>query len=373
MKIYASLLIVLLVTNCKPEKKVEKEIIENKIDYPFYVGTYTEKSSKGIYKYLLEDNGNLKKIGLAVAANNPSYLALSADKNYVLAVNEVNKDSIGFIESYAIDKDNLQLISRASSGGAHPCFVGVNKEGFVVTANYTGGNVGLLKLNPQGKLSDVLAVEQHEGQGTTNRQEGPHAHSVWFEKEDENNIIAADLGTNELWFSKIDTLSNSLIPTGKLAMAEGAGPRHIAFSPNKPLVYVLNELDNTITIIAKSEEGAYEKISTSTTLPKRFSEFSKAADIHISSDGKFVYASNRGHNSIAIFSVQEDGGLTLLGFEATRGKNPRNFSLSPDDSYLIVANQDSDNLVSFKRNPETGLLTFIAEMEAPMPVCILFK
>ena len=373
MKIYVSLVILLLLTNCKPEKKVEKETIENKNDFAFYVGTYTEKDSKGIYKYVLEENGSLKKIGLAVTSNNPSFLALSDDKNYLLAVNEVNRDSVGFIESYKIDKDSLQLISRSPSGGAHPCFVGVNKEGFVVAANYTGGNVGLLKLDSSGKLSDVLDVQQHQGKGTTDRQEGPHAHSVWFEKDNQNNIIAVDLGTNELWFSKIDTTSNKLIALNKLAMAEGAGPRHVAFNPNKNIVYVLDELDNTITFISKSETGTYEIMNTISTLPEGFSEYSKAADIHISSDGKFVYASNRGHDSIAIFSVQEDGSLTLLNLESTRGNNPRNFSLSPDDSYLIVANQDTDNLVSFKRNSETGLLTFISEIEAPTPVCILFN
>jgi 6-phosphogluconolactonase len=156
-------------------------------------------------------------------------------------------------------------------------------------------------------------------------------------------------------------------------MAEGAGPRHLTFHPSKNLIYVLNELNNTITSISKSDSGACQIVSSLSTLPDGFSEYSNAADIHISLDGKFLYASNRGHDSIAIFKVNSaDGSLTLIGNESTKGKNPRNFSLSPDNNYLVVANQDSDNLVSFKRNSESGLLTFVSEIEAPTPVCILF-
>lgn len=376
MKISFTILAIILLTNCKTSKKVEADNSASKKSYSFYVGTYTDKESKGIYKYKLDASGNLSKIGLAVASDNPSFLALSADNKYLLAVNEVNKDSSGFIESYAIQNDGLQLINRSSSGGANPCFVGINKEGYVLTANYTGGNMGLLKLGANGQLSPLLDISQHEGKGTTKRQEGPHAHSAWFEKNNENNIIAIDLGTNELWFSQLDASTNKLIPTAqkKLAMAEGAGPRHLTFHPTKNFVYVLNELNNTISTIRKSTADAYELLNTVSILPDGFSAYSKAADIHISNDGKFVYASNRGHDSVAILAVNvKDGSLTLIGHESTKGKNPRNFSISPDGNYIIVANQGSDNLISFKRNTATGLLTFVSEIEAPTPVCILFS
>tara|TARA_R110002050_G_scaffold100580_1_gene208089 strand:- start:17845 stop:18978 length:1134 start_codon:yes stop_codon:yes gene_type:complete len=375
MKISLTCIAILLLTNCKNEIKLEKEMVKNITNYAFYVGTYTEKDSKGIYKYVIEADGNLKKIGLAAKSENPSYLALSPNKKYVLAVNEVNKDNVGFVKSYAILNDSLKLISTASSGGAHPCFVGVNKNGYVITANYTGGNIGLLHLKENGGLSDILDVQQHVGKGTTDRQEAPHAHSAWFEKNNDNNVIVADLGTNELWFSTIDSQLNKLVPAmpNKLGMAQGAGPRHIAFNPDKSMVYVLNELDNTITLISKLETGEYKKISSVSTLPKEYTDYSKSADIHISKDGKFLYASNRGHNSIAIFGVNnENGSLTPLGYEPTKGENPRNFSLTPDDSYLVVANQDSDNIISFKRNVETGLLSYVSEIKAPTPVCILF-
>ncbi len=376
MKLAITLIAVLLFTNCKNEKKQTMANVAHKNTNTFYVGTYTDKESKGIYKYAINNEGMLTEIGLVATTDNPSFLALSNDKKYLLAVNEVNKDSIGYVSSYGIKNDSLEFINKSSSGGAHPCFIAVNKQGYVLSANYTGGNVGLLKLNQNGELSHLLDLNQHEGKGTTDRQEGPHAHSAWFEPEDDASVISVDLGTNELWFSKIDANSDKFIASEpqKLAMATGAGPRHLTFHPNKKYLYVLNELDNTISLVQKSETGGYQIQQTITTLPENFTEFSKSADIHISSDGKFVYSSNRGHDSIAIFAVNDtNGNLTLLGFESTKGKTPRNFSLSNDENYVIVANQDSNNLVSFKRNNATGLLTYISEIKAPTPVCILFN
>ncbi|QWX82701.1 lactonase family protein [Cellulophaga sp. HaHaR_3_176] len=376
MKTYIILLITLVLISCKDEKKVKKEIVEiNKVS-EFYVGTYTDKDSKGIYKYSLGSNGILTKIGLAAVSENPSFLALSPDKKYVLAVNEVNKDNVGFVESFEIENDSLKLINKSSSGGANPCHIIINTNGYVLTSNYSGGNVGLLKLDTNGKISNILNVQQHLGKGTTERQEAPHAHSAWFDKDDANKVIAIDLGTNELWFSEINTETNKLINNkpSKLAMAEGAGPRHLVFHPNKKIIYVLNELDNTITTVLKSENQEYSKKTTVSILPDNFTGFSKAADIRISNDGNFVYASNRGHNSIAILKVDSnDYSLSLVGLESTKGENPRNFSLSPDNKYLIVANQDTNNLVSFKRDVKTGLLTFKSEIKAPTPVCILFN
>ena len=376
MKLAITLIAVLLFTNCKNEKKQTMANVAHKKTNTFYVGTYTDKESKGIYKYAINNEGKLTKIGLVATTDNPSFLALSNDKKYLLAVNEVNKDSIGFVSSYRIKNDSLEFINKSSSGGAHPCFIAVNKQGYVLSANYTGGNVGLLKLNQNGELGPLLDLNQHEGKGTTDRQEAPHAHSAWFEPEDDASVISVDLGTNELWFSKIDANSDKFITSEpqKLAMAAGAGPRHLTFHPNKKYLYVLNELDNTISLVQKSETGGYQIKQTITTLPENFTEFSKSADIHISSDGKFVYSSNRGHDSIAIFAVNAtNGNLTLLGFESTKGNTPRNFSLSNDENYVIVANQDSNNLVSFKRNNATGLLTYISEIKAPTPVCILFN
>ncbi|MEL6918801.1 MAG: lactonase family protein [Bacteroidota bacterium] len=352
------------------------ETTQGQKSYPFYLGTYTHGESEGIYRYLLLEDGSLKRTALVASTTNPSYLAHSADRRFLLVASEVNDDGVGFIESYAVSGDSLTFINKSSSGGAHPCFLVAHPEGYVFTANYTGGNIGLLRLGENGNLSGVLHVQQHSGgSGVKEQQNSPHAHSVWFEPNDNKNIISLDLGTDELWFSQLDSEQDKLVPSDPktLKMAPGAGPRHLIFHPNGMWAYVLNELDGTITTIQKNTRGNYEKKGTVSTLPPDYAELNSNADIHISSDGKFVYASNRGHNSIAIYSVDStNGSIVFIGHESTRGETPRNFSLSPDENYVLVANQHSNSITSFKRNKNTGLLTFVSQIEAPAPVCILF-
>ncbi len=364
--------VIILLASCQTKKK--EVLQEQKNAYSFFVGTYTSGESQGIYKYTLQTDGSLHLIGLVAQSDNPSFLTKSVDGKFLLAVNEVsNKDTVGSVESYLIQGDSLRLINRSSSGGAHPCFVSINEDGYILTANYTGGSIGLLKLNTKGELSDLLDVQQHTGNGVTERQDAPHANSAWFTPD--KTIISVDLGTNGLWFSRIDTVSQKLIPTDQqhLQMALGNGPRHLTFHPNKKWIYVLNELSSTVTIVHKNDKGKYEKGASISTLPDNFEELNTGADIHISSDGKFLYASNRGHNSIVIYQVNKlDGSLALISHESIKGDAPRNFSLSPDENYLLVANQLTNNIVSFKRDKTTGLLQFVDEIEVPAPVCILF-
>ena len=369
MKICIAISALFLLLNCQNNKG---KTIEENDSYSFFVGTYTNVESQGIYKYVLQKDGVLKRLGLAAKLTNPSFLTMSTDKKFLLAVSEI--ENTGAVESFLVTGDSLKFISRSSSGGAHPCFVTMNDSGFVLTANYTSGNVGLLKLNKKGELSDLLDVQQHTGKGTTKRQQEPHAHSTWFEP-DGSTIISVDLGTNELWFSHLDAQSQKLRPSNpyKLKMSEGAGPRHLTFHPNGKWIYIVNELNSTVVLVQKSDNGKYKKGIPITTLPTGYTDTNNCADIHISSDGKFVYASNRGHNSIAIYSVDSgDGSLTLIGHQTTLGKGPRNFSLSPNDNYLLVANQHTNNIVSFKRDKITGLLKYMNQIEAPTPVCILF-
>jgi len=344
-------------------------------NYTFFVGTYTDGDSEGVYKYSIAKDGKLQNLGVAAVLENPSFLAKSTDDKFLLAVNEIsNTDSVGAVASFKIMNDSLTPVNTSSSGGAHPCFVSVNDAGYVLTANYTGGNVGLLKLDSNGALSALLDVQQHSGKGMTDRQEGPHAHSAWFTSTN-NTVISVDLGTNELWFSQLDTIQQKLIPAdpNRLQMAPGAGPRHLTFHPNGKWIYVVNELNGTVTLVQKNANGIYEKGSSIATLPEGFKEPNTCADIRISSDGKFVYASNRGHNSIVIFAVNDhNGSLSLVAHEATRGDGPRNFSLTPDDNYLLVANQLTNNIISFKRDKTTGLLYYVDAIEASTPVCILF-
>lgn len=365
MKIYITLIGLFLLCGCQ----------NNRENQPFYVGTYTNGMSEGIYKYLLKADGSLEKVGLAAKTDNPSYLAKSADKRYLLAVNELNSEAgTGTVESYLISGDTLLFLNCSSSGGADPCFISINKFGYIMTANYNGGNVGLLRLNKNGQLSPLLDLQQHTGKGTTDRQKEAHAHSAWFVPKG-NGVISADLGSNELWFATLDTVEKKLFPSEqeKLAMVDGAGPRHLAFHPNGKWIYVINELNSTVSLVKKSNDEKYKLDSSYSTLPLDFTGTNLCADIHISRDGKFIYASNRGHNSIAIYTVNTvDGSLKLIATESTHGKWPRNFSLSPDEDYLLAANQNSNNIVSFKRDKVTGLLTFVMQLESPSPVCILF-
>ncbi len=365
----ASILMIAACQNSKPKTSV------NQNTYSFFLGTYTDGDSKGIYKLKMEADGHLKMIGLVAETANPSFLAFANNQKTLLSISELVRDNnMGSVESYQTG-DSLKLISCKPSGGAHPCFVTANDAGVVLTANYTGGNIGYLKVNENGELSDLLDVQQHTGSGTVvNRQDQPHAHSVWFQPNS-NHIIAVDLGTNELWISSIDSVSNQFVPANqaKVSLADGAGPRHLAFHPNGKIFYVINELDNTITSFSISDHEEVSMIGNVSTLPADFDGVSNPADIHISKDGKFLYGSNRGHNSIVIFEVQENGALKLVGHESTRGDHPRNFSLSPDDKFLLVANKNTNNIVSFKRDSVTGMLTFVDEIKAPSPVCILFQ
>tara|TARA_R110002020_G_scaffold189904_1_gene389249 strand:+ start:301 stop:1416 length:1116 start_codon:yes stop_codon:yes gene_type:complete len=368
---FSLFLVVILVTAASCQTKKNKNSLKENM-YPFFLGTYTSENSEGIYHYILEPNGKITQKKLMAKADNPSFLAMSSDEKYLVTVNELQD---GTVSSYSITEDSLKLESKTPSGGAHPCFVAIDEDNDVLIANYTGGNVGLLKLKNNGKLTDLLFLEEHEGKGTnTARQEGPHAHSVWFVPDEKKEIVSADLGTNELWFAQLNKESQKLDPSEiqKLEMPDGSGPRHLTFHPNGKWIYVLNELNGTITKVVKNEKS-YSTAESVSILPKDFNAENTTADIHISSDGKFVYASNRGHNSIAILKVNEDdGSIKLIANESTRGETPRNFALSPDDNYLIVANQKTNNLVSFERNAETGLLEFVSETEAPTPVCILF-
>lgn len=375
MKYFGFMILTLVLFNCKQDKKVP---VKDVSVAQFFVGTYTqdrpyeEGGSQGIYLYEIDAQGKLTQVGLAAQSDNPSFLTISSDGKYLIAVNEINSaDHKGTVESYKIESNKLTKLSTSSSGGAHPCYVASNKVGQVIVANYTSGNVSLLNISKNGTLSELLDVQQHIGEGTTDRQEGPHAHSCWFRPD--GGVVSVDLGTNELWFSTIE--NNKFIPSSpyKLAMQDGAGPRHLTFHPNGKFVYILNELDNTIGLATVQSEGTYTKKSTISTLPNDFHEFSKAADIHISDDGQFIYATNRGHNSIAIFSVnQADGILTLLAHESTRGDGPRNFKITPNSNFIVLANQNDNNIISYKRNVTTGLLTFIDEVFAPMPVCLEF-
>ncbi len=351
-----------------------------KLQY-FYVGTYTKAESKGIYIYSIDPvTGKLSNLGLAAKSENPSFLTLTPDGRFLLAANEIQDEkhgNMGSIESFSTgSKDHLlSSINKVWSGGADPCFVSVNSSGNVLAANYSGGNVALFHLDKSGKLSEFTDLKQHHGSGPNlARQKEPHVHSAYFEPLS-NRIFVSDLGTDKVAIYLNEAGKGKLKPAEipAINIAPGSGPRHLAFHPRLKVVYVINEILNNITVVNLNTNGSFTTIETVSTLPAGYTKESNCADIHITKDGRFLYASNRGFNSIAIFSVDPvNGKIVLIGQESIRGETPRNFTLSPNEDFLLVANQNSQDIVSFRRNSITGLLEFTDQIKAFKPVCLLF-
>ena len=372
MKYTFTVLIAILFMGCNSNQQKSKSIEKDSF---FYVGTYTNGDSEGIYKYKLSSSGKLDSIGLFAKSDNPSFLTLSADKKYLIACNEVDSfNGNGSVESFRVTDDSLEFLSRSSSGGAHPCFVNIDDGGNVLVANYTGGNISLLKLGEDGVLTEPLDLQQHVSNIKSKGQDRAHAHSAWF-LPNTNNVVSVDLGSNELWFSEIDEEKSKLISSKqqKLMMEEGAGPRHLAIH-TKGWLYVANELNSTISLVVRNSKDIYELKSSVSTVPKEFQGKSFCGDIHLTPDSRFLYISNRGHNSITAFKVDgNNGSLTLVSYYDVKGSWPRNFTITDDGKYLLVANQKTNNIVSFAINKENGELNFVDEISAPTPVCLVFE
>lgn len=351
----------------------------------FYVGTYTEGSeSKGIYLVRMDSRaGALSLIGSADAGANPSFLAIHRNGRVLYAANEVDKyngKSSGAVSSFAIAEDSgaLTRINEQASEGAAPCYVSVDRSGrLVFVANYNGGSIALLPIEAGGSLAAATQVVQHRGTGpNAERQEAPHAHCI---RPDPSNrfVLAADLGADRVFVYRLDVTSNSLrhVEGGDAVMRAGAGPRHIGFHPTLPLVFVANELDSTVaTLRFDAERGTLSLLSTRSTLPAGWTGTNYPADIHVDSSGQTLYVSNRGHNSIAVFSVAATGALTLEQTVSTEGDWPRNFTLHPGGRWLLAANQRSNSIVVFERDRQNGRLTATSQRIAiPSPVCLRFR
>jgi 6-phosphogluconolactonase len=305
-------------------------------------------------------------------------LKVSPNKKYLYAVNRAPKEiepTGGYISAYEIGENgSLNFLNKQLSHGADPCHVDVSPDGkFVAVANYGGGTTALYPVADSGSLLAASSVIVNEGSSIDkSRQTKPHAHSIRFSPF-ENRIFSADLGTDQL--NIYDLEGDKLVQNGqKFAKIDaGAGPRHFDFHPSGDFIYVINELNSTITTL-KRVGANWEKTQSISTLPNDFKSASYCADIHISADGKYLYGSNRGHNSIAVFEVNaETKKLKTLGFVPVEGDWPRNFYLSPDGNFMLVANQKSGNITVFKINKTTGIPVFTGnEIKIPAPVCIEF-
>src|SRR5271169_4629606 len=352
--------------------------------YLLFVGTYTDKGSKGIYAYSFNAaSAELTPLGIAAETTNPSFLAIDPTGRFLYAVNEVPSykgASSGAVSAFSINPQTgkLSSLNEVPSRGADPCYIAFDKTGkYALVANYTGGSVAVFPVQADGHIGESSAFVQHSGSSVNKeRQEGPHAH--WIETTPGNRFaIAVDLGLDELLVYRFDASKGSLTPNDPpyASLDHGAGPRHLAFHPDGKFAYVVNELQSSITTFTyDASRGALQKLATVTTLPKGFSGSNDAAEIKIHPNGKFLFASNRGHDSIAVFSIDSHtGALTQVDHFSTQGKTPRNFEIDPTGKFLFVANQDSNNVVVFRIDPNDGRLTPTGQtLHVPSPVCLRF-
>jgi len=348
-----------------------------------YIGTYTGKDSKGIYRCEFDSaTGTLSEPLLAAATTNPTFLAIHPGGKYLYAVGEIGDfggKKAGAVNAYTLDPKTgeLGLLNQQSSGGSGPCYVSLDRDGkHVLVANYGGGSVAVLPIKKDGSLGEASAFVQHEGKSVDKgRQEGPHAHSINLDKAS-RYAIAADLGLDKLLVYRFDPSKGTLTPNDPPAMdtAPGAGPRHFAFHPDGKHAYACGEMDSTVMVMDyDKQKGVLTKVQTLSTLPAP-EKGNSTAEVLVHPSGKFVYVSNRGHDTIALFTVDEKTRqLTAVGDQGKGFKVPRNFNVDPSGKWMIVAGQDSDNLCVFQIDPETGQLKATdTTVKVGGPVCVKF-
>lgn len=344
-----------------------------------FVGTYTNTGSKGIYVYRFNaDSGKAEFVSNTDSIANPSYLVPSPDGKFLYSVSETGGQRKGSVQAFAFDAESGKLspINQQLSGGDGPCYVTITKDGkWVIVGNYSGGSLSLLPVAADGSLQPYQQTIQHTGSSVNkNRQEKPHVHSTIL-SPDEKFLFTPDLGLDKVMIYSFSPASkNPLAPAAQpFAKTEGgSGPRHFTFHPNKKWAYVIEELTGTVTAFTYNN-GKLTYLQRLAAHPQDFRGTIGSADIHVSPDGKFLYASNRGdENTITIFSVNgRTGKLTVKGYQPTLGKTPRNFMIDKTGNYLLVANQETNNIVIFKRDKGSGLLQATGNgIEVPKPVCL---
>lgn len=346
-----------------------------------FVGTYTANNkSEGIYAFRMDPvTGAWTRISQNLPRlSNPSFLAIDSARHRLFSVSEVSDGQVAALR-YDPESGALTPLNQQPSVGKDPCHLSVEKNGrFLLVANYSSGTFSLLPVAADGSLRPPADTVQDQGTGPNKaRQEGPHAHSINFDPSGKL-AYGCDLGTDKIQIFRPDPKNNKLVANDPAfaTIHPGGGPRHFAFHPKKRFAYAINELDCTVTAFTfDPKSGALTEIHSITTLPRPFQNGDSCADIHVSPDGKFLYGSNRGHDSIAIFAIDSaTGKLSVVGHESTQGKTPRNFALDPTGTFLYAANQSTDSIVAFRVDQKTGKLTPTGQkIEVPSPVCIVFE
>ncbi|MGH9743606.1 MAG: lactonase family protein [Candidatus Acidiferrum sp.] len=372
----------LLHSEARPQ---EKSAPSPKGQFIAFVGTYTTKTaSKGIYAYRFDPaKGQLTSIGVAAETTDPSFLAVHPSGKYLYAVNEIgnfNGEVSGAVSAFSIDAKtgSLKFLNQVPTRGAGPCYVSLDKTGsFVLVANYDSGSIASFPVHGDGSLGTASGFVQHSGTGPNKeRQEGPHAH--WIGTSPDNRFaLAVDLGLDQVIVYGFDGSSGVFTPmlSGFAKVKPGSGPRHLAFRPDAKFAYVISEMTSTVTVFSyHAKNGSFSSLQTISTLPAGYSGHSDGAEIAILPSGKFLYASNRGHDSIAIFAIdRKKGTLKSLGQVLTGGKTPRHFAIDPTGAYLLAENKESNNVVVFHIDPATGSLTPTGQtIDVHSPVCITF-
>jgi 6-phosphogluconolactonase len=350
-----------------------------------FVGTYTEPEqshSEGIYVYRMDpSSGKLTFESVMKGTVNPSYLAIHPNRNFLYAVNEVQNFSGypgGGVSAFSIESGNgeLSLLNSQSSQGEDPCYISIDQTGrFALVANYTSGSVAKLPIQKDGHLSNAADVIQHSGSSINpKRQNGPYAHCI-IPDPTNRFALATDLGLDKILIYRMDLEGGKLNKHAEVKVKAGSGPRHLTFHPDLPYAYLINELNSTLTAYRyHSDAKILEELQTVPTLPDNFKGENLAADIHISPSRNYLYASNRGHDSIVCFLIDRNTGLlTYCEHTPTQGREPRNFAIDPSGNFLLVANQKTNNIVTFKIDSMTGQLSRTGyEEEVSMPVCLKF-
>jgi 6-phosphogluconolactonase len=352
--------------------------------YLAYVGTYTTKTaSKGIYVFRYDaSSGKLASLGVAAETQDPSWVAVHPNGKFLYAVNEAGKNSM--VSAFGIDSTSgkLTLLNQLPALGEDPCYLSFDKTGkYILVANYSSGNVVVFPVGENGKLGPATANLRDEGKLGPNkeRQDGPHAH--WIETSAGNRFAyVSDLGLDKVLIYKFDRESGRLSnpdrgreDTFSATLAPGSGPRHLTFSRDGNFMYVLSELQSTVTVFANDAREKYRALQSVSALPAGFSGRNDAAEIALDPSGKFIYTSNRGSDTIAVFQVERTGLLRLAANVSTGGKEPRHFSIDPSGNYLLAENQLSDTIATLRIDPKTGALTPTGEtIDVPSPVCIQF-
>jgi 6-phosphogluconolactonase len=351
-----------------------------------YIGTYTGQNtnSKGIYAFRFDErSGSLTPLGLQAETPSPSFLAFGKGAGVLYAVNELSNfggERAGSVSSFAVDGSSgaLTRLNVQSSKGADPCFLQCDATGrSLAVANYTGGTFAMFPVGTDGRLGPAATVTGAKGSGPDPvRQKGPHAHQVVFDPSN-RYLLEVDLGVDQVLVYRFDQATGRISPNDSpsVHLAPGSGPRHLVFAPDGRHVFVIAEMASTITTLSwDGTKGVLRPLGTVSTLPAGYKGQSSTAEIEVHPNGRFLYGSNRGHDSIAVFNVDQSGTLTLVEHESTRGRTPRHFALDPSGRWLIAANQNSGTLAVFAVDQQTGALSPASSLvDVPSPVCVLFK